>query len=350
MATVTLKDIRKSFGAVEVIKGIDLEIKHGEFCVFVGPSGCGKSTLLRMISGLEEQTSGTIEIGGRDVSNAEPSERGIAMVFQSYALYPHLTVRQNIGFGLSLARLPKDQINERVNEAARILQLESYLDRKPKALSGGQRQRVAIGRAITRNPEVFLFDEPLSNLDAALRSQMRVELTDLHKSLGSTMIYVTHDQVEAMTMADKIVVLNYQRKEVTMKMVLKTLSVGELRSPNSTARQHNRQQRKKARALFSEHGIVVPIIVDERMQIIDGILRFEIAKELGLQELNAVVVSDATEAKLLQLELSLNRLAEDGAWDTERLKSKFEQLIEYNVDLTFTGFETAEIDNTLHLR
>jgi ABC-type sugar transport system ATPase subunit len=213
MATVTLKDIRKSFGAVEVIKGIDLEIKHGEFCVFVGPSGCGKSTLLRMISGLEEQTSGTIEIGGRDVSNAEPSERGIAMVFQSYALYPHLTVRQNIGFGLSLARLPKDQINERVNEAARILQLESYLDRKPKALSGGQRQRVAIGRAITRNPEVFLFDEPLSNLDAALRSQMRVELTDLHKSLGSTMIYVTHDQVEAMTMADKIVVLNAGKVE-----------------------------------------------------------------------------------------------------------------------------------------
>lgn len=213
MAKVALKNIRKSFGALEVIKGIDLEIEHGEFCVFVGPSGCGKSTLLRMISGLEEQSSGAVEIGGRDVSNSEPSERGIAMVFQSYALYPHLTVRQNIGFGLSLSKMPKDQINAKVMEAARILQLEDYLDRKPKALSGGQRQRVAIGRAITRDPEVFLFDEPLSNLDAALRAQMRIELSDLHKSLGSTMIYVTHDQVEAMTMADKIVVLNEGRIE-----------------------------------------------------------------------------------------------------------------------------------------
>lgn len=213
MGTVSLKNIRKSFDTIEVIKGIDLEIEEGEFCVFVGPSGCGKSTLLRMISGLEEQTSGIIEIGGRDVSNLEPSERGIAMVFQSYALYPHLTVRQNIGFGLSLAGMPKDQINQKVMEAARILQLEGLLDRKPKALSGGQRQRVAIGRAITRNPDVFLLDEPLSNLDAALRSMMRVELTDLHASLDATMIYVTHDQVEAMTMADKIVILNEGRVE-----------------------------------------------------------------------------------------------------------------------------------------
>lgn len=213
MATVSLKNIRKSFGSLEVIKGIDLDVADGEFCVFVGPSGCGKSTLLRIISGLEEASAGTLEIGGKDVSNAEPSERGIAMVFQSYALYPHLTVRQNIGFGLSLARLPKAEIEEKVLAAARILQLEELLDRKPKALSGGQRQRVAIGRAITRDPEVFLFDEPLSNLDAALRSQMRIELSDLHKSLKSTMIYVTHDQVEAMTMADKIVVLNEGRVE-----------------------------------------------------------------------------------------------------------------------------------------
>ncbi len=208
MAKVTLKNVTKSFGAVEVIKGVNLEVDDGEFCVFVGPSGCGKSTLLRIISGLEETTSGSIEIDGVDVSGEEPSKRGIAMVFQSYALYPHLTVRENIGFGLSLAKLPKAEIKAKVDAAAEKLQLTDYLDRKPKALSGGQRQRVAIGRAIVRDPKVFLFDEPLSNLDAALRSQMRIELTDLHAELGATMIYVTHDQVEAMTMADKIVVLN----------------------------------------------------------------------------------------------------------------------------------------------
>jgi len=208
MAEVVLKDIRKSFGAVEVIKGIDLTIKDGEFCVFVGPSGCGKSTLLRIIAGLETATTGSLEIGGVDVSHGEPSERGIAMVFQSYALYPHLTVRENIGFGLSLAKRPKAEIAATVEATAATLQLTPYLDRKPKALSGGQRQRVAIGRAIVRNPKVFLFDEPLSNLDASLRGQMRIEITDLHAKLGVTMIYVTHDQVEAMTMADKIVVLN----------------------------------------------------------------------------------------------------------------------------------------------
>ena len=213
MSRVELKNLRKSFGAFEVIKGVDLTIEAGEFCVFVGPSGCGKSTLLRMIAGLEEQTSGVIEIGGRDVSNSEPSDRGIAMVFQNYALYPHLTVRENIGFGLSLARTPKAEIARKVTEVAETLQLSDYLDRKPKELSGGQRQRVAIGRSIVRDPQVFLFDEPLSNLDAALRTQMRIELTDLHKRLGSTMIYVTHDQVEAMTMADKIVVLNGGRIE-----------------------------------------------------------------------------------------------------------------------------------------
>jgi multiple sugar transport system ATP-binding protein len=208
MASVVLKDVRKSFGSVDVINGINLTIEDGSFCVFVGPSGCGKSTLLRIIAGLEESTSGVIEIDGKDVSSAEPSERGIAMVFQNYALYPHLTVRENIGFGLSLAKRPKDEIKQRVDEAAATLKLEHLLDRKPKALSGGQRQRVAIGRAIVRNPKVFLFDEPLSNLDAALRSDMRMELTELHAKLKTTMIYVTHDQVEAMTMADKIVVLN----------------------------------------------------------------------------------------------------------------------------------------------
>jgi ABC-type sugar transport system ATPase subunit len=207
-SSVVLKDLRKSFGAVDVIKGVNLTVEPGEFCVFVGPSGCGKSTLLRLISGLEEATSGVIEIGGKDVTDAEPSARGIAMVFQSYALYPHLSVRDNIGFGLSLAKLPKDEIKAKVEAAAAALKLTDYLDRKPKALSGGQRQRVAIGRAIVRDPKVFLFDEPLSNLDAALRAQMRIELSDLHRKLGATMIYVTHDQVEAMTMADKIVVLN----------------------------------------------------------------------------------------------------------------------------------------------
>ena len=213
MTSVVLKDIRKSFGSLEVIKGIDLTVEKGEFCVFVGPSGCGKSTLLRMISGLETSSSGQIVIDGEDVTHAEPSKRGIAMVFQSYALYPHLTVRENIGFGLSLAGRPKSEIAEKVDKTAESLQLTHLLDRKPKALSGGQRQRVAIGRAIIRNPKVFLFDEPLSNLDAALRSQMRMELTDLHAKLGATMIYVTHDQVEAMTMADKIVVLNAGRIE-----------------------------------------------------------------------------------------------------------------------------------------
>ena len=212
-SSVVLKDIRKCFGAVDVIKGVNLTVEPGEFCVFVGPSGCGKSTLLRLISGLEEVTSGVIEIGGSDVTDAEPSARGIAMVFQNYALYPHLSVRDNIGFGLSLAKLPKAEIKAKVEAAAAALKLTDYLDRKPKALSGGQRQRVAIGRAIVRDPKVFLFDEPLSNLDAALRAQMRIELSDLHRKLGATMIYVTHDQVEAMTMADKIVVLNACRIE-----------------------------------------------------------------------------------------------------------------------------------------
>ncbi|HWU19094.1 MAG TPA: sn-glycerol-3-phosphate ABC transporter ATP-binding protein UgpC [Devosia sp.] len=208
MAGLTLKSLRKSYGEVEVIKGVDLNVEHGEFVVFVGPSGCGKSTLLRMIAGLEEITGGDLYIGDKLCNAVEPRDRGIAMVFQSYALYPHMTVYDNVGFGLKLAKAPKDVRDKKVREAARILQMEHLLDRKPSQLSGGQRQRVAIGRAIVRQPEVFLFDEPLSNLDAALRVDMRMELSKLHQDLGATMIYVTHDQVEAMTLADKIVVLN----------------------------------------------------------------------------------------------------------------------------------------------
>jgi multiple sugar transport system ATP-binding protein len=208
MADVSLRGVKKQFGALSVIKGVDLDVKDGEFCVFVGPSGCGKSTLLRMIAGLEEITEGSLAIGGQDMTSIGPSERGVAMVFQSYALYPHMTVEENIGFGLKMTGHPKAMIAERTAVAAKLLQLEPLLQRKPGQLSGGQRQRVAIGRAIVRNPEVFLFDEPLSNLDAALRVQMRTELSKLHQDLKATMIYVTHDQVEAMTMADKIVVLS----------------------------------------------------------------------------------------------------------------------------------------------
>jgi lactose/L-arabinose transport system ATP-binding protein len=207
MTGVTLNKIVKKYGDVQVIHGVDLEIDDGEFCVFVGPSGCGKSTLLRMVAGLEETTSGQINIGARDVTQMDPSERGVAMVFQTYALYPHMTVKQNMGFGLKMNGHPKAEIESKVAEASRILKLDEYLSRKPAALSGGQRQRVSIGRAIVRGPEVFLFDEPLSNLDAELRVEMRVEIARLHKEIGATMIYVTHAQVEAMTLADKIVVL-----------------------------------------------------------------------------------------------------------------------------------------------
>ena len=208
MSDVSLRGVRKSYGSVEVVHGVDLDIRSGEFVVFVGPSGCGKSTLLRMIAGLEPITGGDISIGGRVVNDIPSPQRGIAMVFQSYALYPHMSVYENMAFGLKLARTPKAEVDRRVREAARILQIEDYLERMPKALSGGQRQRVAIGRAIVRNPRVFLFDEPLSNLDASLRAQTRIEIARLHDTLDATMIYVTHDQVEAMTLADRIVVLN----------------------------------------------------------------------------------------------------------------------------------------------
>jgi len=207
MASIELRDVRKSYGAADVIKGIDLNVAHGEFCVFVGPSGCGKSTLLRMISGLEDITGGEVVIGGDVVNSIPAADRGLAMVFQSYALYPHMTVRQNLSFGLENINTPKSEIATKIDEVSKMLQIDMLLDRRPKDLSGGQRQRVAIGRAVVREPRVFLFDEPLSNLDAELRVDMRGEIAALHRRLGNTMIYVTHDQVEAMTMADKIAVL-----------------------------------------------------------------------------------------------------------------------------------------------
>jgi multiple sugar transport system ATP-binding protein len=213
MGTITLGKVSKSFGATVIIPEIDLKIEDGEFVVFVGPSGCGKSTLLRLIAGLEDTSGGTITIDGRDVTGEAPARRKLAMVFQSYALYPHMTVRNNIAFPLKMAGEDKPVIERKVTEAARVLNLTDYLDRRPGQLSGGQRQRVAIGRAIVRQPSAFLFDEPLSNLDAALRGTMRLEISELHQQLGTTMIYVTHDQVEAMTMADKIVVLNAGRIE-----------------------------------------------------------------------------------------------------------------------------------------
>src|SRR6056297_3524574 len=207
MGQITLEKVTKSFGEVTVIPPLDLTIEDGEFCVFVGPSGCGKSTLLRLIAGLEDISSGTILIDGKDASNTPPAKRGLAMVFQSYALYPHMSVRKNIAFPMRMAGVPQDEQDRRIAAAAKALNLTDYLDRRPGQLSGGQRQRVAIGRAIVREPAAFLFDEPLSNLDAALRVGMRMEIGELHKKLDTTMIYVTHDQVEAMTMADKIVVL-----------------------------------------------------------------------------------------------------------------------------------------------
>jgi ABC-type sugar transport system ATPase subunit len=213
MAEVRLRGVTKSYGAVRALSDVTLDIADGEFAVFVGPSGCGKSTLLRSIAGLEGISSGTVSIGGTDVTKVAPSDRGVSMVFQSYALYPHMTVRENMDFGMRINGMSPTERTARIAEAARILQLGDYLDRKPSQLSGGQRQRVAIGRAIVKQPKVFLFDEPLSNLDAKLRVQMRVELEALHGQLGATMIYVTHDQVEAMTMADKIVVLNGGRIE-----------------------------------------------------------------------------------------------------------------------------------------
>ena len=213
MSYLRLEGVEKHFGAISVIKGVDIEAQKGEFVVFVGPSGCGKSTLLRMVAGLEEVSAGEIYIDGAKVTDVEPAKRKVSMVFQSYALFPHMSVRDNIAFGLKMNKTPKPEIERQVAEAARILQMEALLDRRPRELSGGQRQRVAIGRAIVRHPKLFLFDEPLSNLDAELRAQMRAEIARLHSALGVTMIYVTHDQVEAMTLADRIVVLRAGKVE-----------------------------------------------------------------------------------------------------------------------------------------
>ena len=208
MATLTLNNVKKSFGKTDVIHGVSMDVKDGEFIVIVGPSGCGKSTLLRMVAGLETITEGDVQIDGRRVNDVEPMDRDIAMVFQNYALYPHMSVFDNMAYGLKIAKTPRDEIKERVDQAAKLLQLEAYLERKPRELSGGQRQRVAMGRAIVRKPAVFLFDEPLSNLDAKLRVQMRLEIKALQRELGVTALYVTHDQVEAMTMADRMIVMN----------------------------------------------------------------------------------------------------------------------------------------------
>jgi multiple sugar transport system ATP-binding protein len=208
MATISLRNVRKSYGRTEVIHGVSFDVADGEFIVIVGPSGCGKSTLLRMVAGLEEITAGTIDIGGRVVNGLEPRERDIAMVFQNYALYPHMSVFDNMAYGLKIAGVPREEIRARVDKAAAMLELDGYLDRKPRQLSGGQRQRVAMGRALVRDPAAFLFDEPLSNLDAKLRVQMRVEIKELHQRLKTTTVFVTHDQVEAMTMADRIVVMH----------------------------------------------------------------------------------------------------------------------------------------------
>jgi len=215
MAGASLKNLRKSFGALEILKGIDLTIEPRQFTVLLGPSGCGKSTTLRILAGLESQTSGEIRIGDRDVSTLEPRQRDVAMVFQNYALYPSMTIAENMGFGLKARKVPKKEIRAAVEKAARMLEITDLLDRKPRQLSGGQQQRVAIGRAIVREPNLFLFDEPLSNLDAKLRVEMRTELLRLHRDLGATTVYVTHDQEEAMTMADRIVVMNAGRIEQT---------------------------------------------------------------------------------------------------------------------------------------
>jgi lactose/L-arabinose transport system ATP-binding protein len=274
MTGVTLRNVVKRYGDVQVIHGVDLDITDGEFCVFVGPSGCGKSTLLRMVAGLEETTGGAINIGNRDVTRDDPSERGVAMVFQTYALYPHMTVAENMGFGLKMTGHPKAEIDQKVAQASRILKLDEYLTRKPKALSGGQRQRVAIGRAIVRGPEVFLFDEPLSNLDAELRVEMRVEIARLHREIGATMIYVTHDQVEAMTLADKIVVL---RKGV-IEQVGKPLEL-----------YHNPDNRFVAGFIGSPAMNFVSGTVDGRKVLAKGLVT-EISPSVGLPSGGDIVV------------------------------------------------------------
>jgi len=281
MADIQLRGIQKSYGAVPVIRDVDLQIADGEFCVFVGPSGCGKSTLLRMIAGLEDISAGELLIGARRMNDVPPARRGVAMVFQSYALFPHLTVRENMSFGLSLARLPKAEIARKVGEAARVLQLDALLDRKPKQLSGGQRQRVAIGRAIVRQPGVFLFDEPLSNLDAGLRVQTRFEIAKLHREYGrASMVYVTHDQVEAMTLADRILLLN------AGEAVLREGSVAQCGSPLELYH--------RPRSLF-----VAGFIGSPKMNFLAGTLREAAADRAQVRLATGEVLEAAVDARAL---------------------------------------------------
>jgi ABC-type sugar transport system ATPase subunit len=270
-----LRQIRKAYGAVQVIHGVDLEIEEGEFVVFVGPSGCGKSTLLRLIAGLDDPTSGDIVLKGKRVNNVPASERGLSMVFQSYALYPHMSVRSNLSFGLENMRMPREEIQRRVAGAAKLLQIDQLLERRPGQLSGGQRQRVAIGRAIVREPVIFLFDEPLSNLDAELRLQMRVEISQLHDQLGNTMIYVTHDQVEAMTMADRIVVLRGGRiEQVGRPLDLYNTPANKFVAGFIGAPQMNfLKGALEGRMLRLESGVVreVPVVEGGRMPVTLGV-------------------------------------------------------------------------------
>ena len=265
MADVKIENVIKRYGHLTVMHGVDVDIRHGEFVVLVGPSGCGKSTLLRMLAGLEEITEGTVSIGGRVVNNVLPKERDIAMVFQSYALYPHKTVAQNIGFPLLMAKRPKTEIDEKVRRAAEVLDLTHLLDRYPKQLSGGQRQRVAMGRAIVRDPQVFLFDEPLSNLDAKLRVTMRVEIKELHQRLGTTIVYVTHDQIEAMTMADKIVVMRAGRVEqigAPLELYDNPRNVfvaGFIGSPSMNFLHGKIAVRNGEKHFVSDHGLELPL-------------------------------------------------------------------------------------------
>ncbi|WP_454856000.1 ABC transporter ATP-binding protein [Rhizobium binxianense] len=265
MANVQVSDVIKRYGALQVMHGISVDIEDGEFVVLVGPSGCGKSTLLRMIAGLETVSSGEIRIGGRVVTNEPPKERDIAMVFQSYALYPHKTVAENMGFPLKMAKRPKAEINEKVRRAAEILDLTPYLERYPKQLSGGQRQRVAMGRAIVRDPQVFLFDEPLSNLDAKLRVTMRVEIKELHQRLKTTTVYVTHDQIEAMTMANKIVVMRDGRVEQVGRPLelydfpANIFVAGFIGSPSMNFLQGRISSKDGRKVVITEGGVVLPV-------------------------------------------------------------------------------------------
>jgi multiple sugar transport system ATP-binding protein len=265
VANVQIKNVSKSFGAIKVIQGVDVDIEDGEFVVLVGPSGCGKSTLLRMIAGLEEISGGEVRIGNRVVNDLPPKDRDIAMVFQSYALYPHKTVAENMGFPLLMAKRPKEEIREKVRRAAEILDLTNYLDRHPKQLSGGQRQRVAMGRAIVRDPQVFLFDEPLSNLDAKLRVTMRVEIKELHQRLKTTTVYVTHDQIEAMTMANKIVVMRDGRVEQVGKPLelydrpANLFVAGFIGSPAMNFLHGKTAVRKGKQVVVTDQGIELPV-------------------------------------------------------------------------------------------